>query len=571
MFGNFRVAVMVLALVATGSSARADDPPQLSENQKLAIYSKPSVVRVYGAYIAKFAFENRTWTAAVGGTGSGFFLTPDGYIATNAHVVVDIHGGDDKAKDALTHQVWEKIVAAYKADFAKMTDAQMMNVLRAAVLVDFHKLAFVVLPNGDHLQYDIKAFGAPVGQGKDCAILKVVTENAPTLPVGDSTKVQVQEHILAIGYPGVADLEGLLDEKSQLEASVTSGTVSAIKHTADGEQVLQTDAPISHGNSGGPAIDEHGEVIGLTTFGDAKEVQGFNFLVSSQMVMEFVRQAGAKPEVSITNTLWREALALYWDAEYSDALKKMEELLQTYPAHSEAPTYVKNARTAIREGREKKHAGNVGLVVGLVVGGILLAGAAFLVLRGKKGGPNATTQQVRPTAAIGTPGYPPGYGQPPMQQHPGVAPGVMMAGGVQPGMMMAGGVQPSGIAKTMAIGGPPAQGQIAPTAFGSLTIGALNCVRGVLQGQRFSLTATGIIVGRQPGVAHVLVNDHRASGKHVWIGFENGKLVAIDQQTTNGTFINDVQRGRITKAELRDGDTVIVGDPDCLTLQVKLS
>ena len=246
----------------------------------------------------------------------------------------------------------------------------------------------------------------------------------------------------------------------------------------------------------------------------------------------------------------------------------MEELLQTYAAHSEAPNYVKMARTAIREGKEKKKAGNTGLVVGLVVGGILLAGAAFLVFRQKKG----PAQPMRPTQAIGTPGYPqqgppPGYPQgPPQPGYPQPHPGSMA-----PGVMMAGGVQAGGIAKTMAISGTPAGGQIAPTAFGSLTIGALNCVRGVLQGQRFSLTATGIIVGRQPGVAHVLVNDHRASGKHVWIGFENGKLVAIDQQTTNGTFINDVQRGRITKAELRDGDTVIVGDPDCLTLQVKLS
>ena len=550
MFGNLgvRVALTVLAIGFLASDARADEPPQLSANQKLAIYSKPSVVRVYGAYIAKFAFENKTWMAAVGGTGSGFFLTPDGYIATNAHVVDDIHGGDDKAKEALTKQVWGKIYDVYKEQLNKMGEAKAIEVLRSAVLVDFHKLNFVVLPNGDHLQYDIKAFGAPVGQGKDCAILKVVTENAPTLPIGDSTKVQVQEHILAIGYPGVADLEGLLDEKSQLEASVTSGTVSAIKHTADGEQVLQTDAPISHGNSGGPAIDEHGEVIGLTTFGDAKEVQGFNFLVSSQMVMEFVRQAGAKPEVSITNGLWREALALYWDGEYTDALKKLEELLQTYPAHSEAPNYIKNSRTAIREGKEKKHAGNTGLVVGLVVGGILLAGGAFLVLRKGKGHPaQQPTRPGQPTP----PGYPPGYPQPPM---------------------MAGGVAPQPIARTMAIGGaPPAQGQIAPTAFGSLTIGALNCVRGQLLGQRFALTATGIIVGRQPGVAHVLVNDHRASGKHVWIGFDQGKLVAIDQGTTNGTFVNDVQRGRISRVELRNGDTVIVGDPDCLTLQVMLS
>jgi pSer/pThr/pTyr-binding forkhead associated (FHA) protein len=90
-------------------------------------------------------------------------------------------------------------------------------------------------------------------------------------------------------------------------------------------------------------------------------------------------------------------------------------------------------------------------------------------------------------------------------------------------------------------------------------------------GQRFSLNATGIIIGRKPGVAHILVNDYRASGEHVWIGMDQGRLVAIDQGTTNGTYINDVMRGRITRQELREGDVVIVGEPDCLSLQVRLS
>jgi FHA domain len=152
---------------------------------------------------------------------------------------------------------------------------------------------------------------------------------------------------------------------------------------------------------------------------------------------------------------------------------------------------------------------------------------------------------------------PPQQGFGPQQQMYGRAPGP--SGPVQP------------IAKTMAVGqAAQASGGIAKTAFGSLSIGSLTCTRGMLTGQRFALTATGIIVGRQPGVAHVLVNDHRASGKHVWIGIENGRLVAIDQGTTNGTYVNDIQRGRITRAELHDGDTVIVSEPDCCSLQVKL-
>jgi len=68
---------------------------------------------------------------------------------------------------------------------------------------------------------------------------------------------------------------GLFDNKSQLEASITDGTVSALKHTNDREPVLQVTTPITHGNSGGPAINLKAEVIGLATFGNRDKVQGF--------------------------------------------------------------------------------------------------------------------------------------------------------------------------------------------------------------------------------------------------------------------------------------------------------
>ena len=56
----------------------------------------------------------------------------------------------------------------------------------------------------------------------------------------------------------------------------------------------------------------------------------------------------------------------------------------------------------------------------------------------------------------------------------------------------------------------------------------------------------------------------------MWIGLENNRLVAIDQGTTNGTFLNDVKHGRISRVELKDGDVVIVAEPDCLSLTIKL-
>ena len=79
-----------------------------------------------------------------------------------------------------------------------------------------------------------------------------------------------------------------------------------------------------------------------------------------------------------------------------------------------------------------------------------------------------------------------------------------------------------------------------------------------------------MLIGRQPGISQVVVNDGRVSAKHVWIGWDQGALVAIDQGTKNGTFLNDVRRGPITRVPLQNGDVLIVADPDCLSLTIQV-
>ena len=553
---------LVCASLILGAIAHAEPTPQ----QKIAMTAKPAVVRVWGAYVATYQVGTERVKQAIGGTGSGFFITPDGYIATNAHVVSDIKAGDDEAKKQLGQMLLRELKRVYGAEIARMTDAQLRAVLDAIKLVDLEKRAYVVLPNGDHLDYEIVQYGKP-GSGRDAAIIKVHTENAPALPIGDSKRTQVADPIVVIGYPGVADMKDLLDEKSQLQASVTDGAVSSLKSSTSGEQIIQISAPITHGNSGGPALDMNGNVIGLATFGNESEVQGFNFLVASATLGQLVKDAKLDPKPGDTTKLWRQGLELYWKDQYTGAIDKFRDVETAFPAHSEAEALIRLSNQAKKEGKEKKPAsdgGNGGLIAGIVIGGLVLVGA-IVVITMRKG----KTQ-------------PPRSAQPGSGAHPQLPPGPMpqqpqMYGRVAPQMPQMGpqmgppqmpGQSP--IAKTVAIGGPNQSGGIAPTAFGSLSIGSLTCTRGQLMGHRFALTATGIIVGRQPGVAHILVNDHRASGKHVWIGIDQGRLVAIDQGTTNGTFVNDVMRGRITRQELRDGDVVIVGDPDCCTLQVRL-
>ncbi len=532
--------LMVCFGLTLGGSVSAQQPP--TSGQRLALYTKPAVVRILGAWVAEYRFNNRTWNASIGGMGSGFFISPDGYIATNAHVVSTIHDGEDKAKEALFAVVVQQIVEAYKADFAKMTQEQARKTLSSIELAGLKKINYVVLPNGEHAAYDIKAYGAPVGEGKDCAVIKIPTRNAPTLPIGDSSKVQIQDRVFAVGYPGVADVQGLLDEKSQLEASITDGAVSAMK-TVGGDQVIQVSTPITHGNSGGPALNEAGEVIGLATFGNLKLVQGFNFLVSSATLLEFVRQAGASHTPSETDRAWRRSLELFWDRRYTAAIEELQEVTSLFPAHVEAQKLLAEARELKRAGKERSSFPVLGLVGGGVA--LLLAGAsAFLFVR-------AYRSRSRAAAGAG-----------PARAHrpPPLPPALPGRGGIS---------QP--VPPTIAVNpGHDPTATVPQTMFAADRIGVLTVTRGKLAGERFTLTPEGVLVGRQPGVAHIVVNDGRASGEHVWIRWEDGKLWAIDQNTTNGTFVNDVKRGRISRAELKDGDVLIVADPECCSLTVKL-
>ncbi|MCW5808627.1 MAG: trypsin-like peptidase domain-containing protein [Deltaproteobacteria bacterium] len=561
--GVFALALSVLALAVVHGPAAADrsDGDEPPVNKKVAIYSKPSVVRVVAFYEVLFSFGDQQIKEYVGGSGSGFFVSDDGFIATNAHVVQDIQLGEASARKKVLRKISQEVEK-------KLGASRVGEVMAQVRFVRAKPTAEVILPDGTKLPYTIRAYGAPMGEGdgRDVAIIKVSIKNAPNLVIGDSEKMQVQDRVIAIGYPGAADLAGLLDSKSQLEASITDGSVSAKKRTTDGDPILQVSVPITHGNSGGPAINEKGEVIGLTTFGSKNEVQGFNFLVASATVLKFVKQARANNDPSDTHKLWRKGLDAFWASDFDAALEAFEELKTAYPVHPDVARYIKEARTAKKEGRGKKKetapaestaaagtpalggGGGDGGAAGVVIAVVLVAGilgvVVFLVAR-KKPAPQPA-------------GYP-AQAQPQQAQY----------GGPQAPMMVAGRVQQP-IAKTVAIG-QQQHAPVAATAFGSLTLGSLHCMRGQLLGQRFSLTPTGLLIGRQPGIAQIVINDSRASGKHVWIGYENGVLVAVDQGTTNGTYVNDVRYGRISKAPLKDGDIVIVSEPDCLSLQLKLS
>jgi serine protease Do len=540
----------------------------VSEGERLAMYSKPAVVRIIdGAqgtiWFQPPGYQGQSFNVSAIGLGSGFFISSNGYIATNAHVVTTTHDGEEKAKQALFWQLVQQIAQQIGKDPRSLNTSFIDQHSR---LQSFQLYHHVIIPDGSAFPFEIKQYGAPTGesndQGKDVAIIKIEVKNAPILKLADSEKVQLQDHVTVIGYPGAADTfnSGLLSSKSALEATINDGKISAKKQASSGAPILQTSTAATHGNSGGPVLNDANEVIGLLTFrGDTingQEVSGFSFIVPSNTVMEYVKSAGTTNDLGPTDNLYREGLGYYWDQYYSSAIPKFEEVKRMFPQHSEVDRLVQSSQQAKAEGKEKSSF-PVWIVVVVVV--VLLA-ILFLIImivlgvviakkrkKGKAAGPAPAPdgKAHRPAMPASAP-PPPAPVPSPAAHAPSPMPPVPHVVGADQGMTV-------DLSRTVAL--------TADDAF-PMSYGSIKFVSGPLSGQEFKVNSEGDFIGRDGGSSQIVIADPRISKRHVWIGVRNGRVVIEDQNSRNGTFVNDPKSARVTETSLNAGDTVILGESD---------
>jgi len=357
------ISILLIAVIVTSFFLLniKPDTSKISQAQKLSEYSKPAVVRIIDYAIVDWQFydfytdvglevdailQQLNYQTIVGGSGSGAIISPNGYVVTNAHVVETSQMEDVDIATAGLEQLATIVADYYQEDYS-IAYEYLWNFLEYTTVTRVQK---VVLPGGDILDGEVKSYGAPFNEGKDVAVLKIEGKNLPTLPLGDSETIEDQNNIWVIGYPGAADSE-LLSPDSALESSMNAGQITATSKTLEqgGSSVIQIDAAATHGNSGGPVINDKGEIIGLLTFGP--EVQGFNFAIPVNTAKEFVNQAGAKNTRSSTDTLFKEGLELYWGGYYKDALEKFEAVQRIYPNHSEIKQYITNSEKKADESK----------------------------------------------------------------------------------------------------------------------------------------------------------------------------------------------------------------------------
>lgn len=551
----------------------------VSDGERLAMYSKPAVVRIVDGAAGQILFRppgysGQVYNVSAISLGSGFFISPNGYIATNAHVVSMTKDGEQKAKQMLFFQLVQQIAQQYGKD-PRSLNTQFID--QYSSLQNFQLIHHVIIPDGSSFPFEIKSYGAPTGegndQGKDVAVVKIEVKNAPVLKLADSDKVQLQDHVTVIGYPGAADTfnSGLLSSRSALEATINDGKISAKKQATSGAPILQTSTPATHGNSGGPVLNDANEVVGLLTFrGDTvngQEVSGFAFIVPSNTVMEYVKSAGSTNEQGPTDKAFREGLDLYWDQYYSSAIPKFEAVKRLFPQHSEVDRLIQSSQQAQAEGKERSSfpLWLVGVILGVLFIGLLLIliiAAVILMMRRRRKAPAGAMAGSGGAAGPGK-GHPapaptpspspavahspsPGVHKPaPAPAPPPPAPMPMVAG--DQGMTV-------DLSRTVAI---TADGDAFPKNYGSIQF-----VSGPLSGQKFQVKVDGDYIGRDGGSSQIVVGDPRISKRHLWIGVKNGRVVIEDQNSRNGTFVNDPKSARVTEAPLNTGDTVILGESD---------
>ena len=127
--------------------------------------------------------------------------------------------------------------------------------------------------------------------------------------------------------------------------------------------------------------------------------------------------------------------------------------------------------------------------------------------------------------------------------------------------------QPQPMASPHPVAPPPPMATVVLDVKDMHAFGSLHGTSGALAGRTINIEARGFYIGRDATVSQVVIEDPRVSKRHVWVGVKDGAVMAVDEGSTNGTYLNNTGN-RIREARLSNGDTLIISqDVTRLTYQ----
>jgi S1-C subfamily serine protease len=525
-----RSPLLGAAVLLVLAACRRDAPP-LNDVTKMAYEVKPAVVRVNAYATADLHYpasairevgselrvarevegDEAAVTTGAGGSGSGFIVNPNGVIITSGHVVAPTRDPDALRQDLLRNGAIAALVKHFPVDQLRALhrdeslDRYIARIADAARLENISVVNEVELSNGEKLPFRILRYSPTLSeQGVDIAVLQIGRQNLPVLPLGDSDTARVGDAIWAVGYPAVASstdevIGGWLSRDSDLEATVNPGQITALKNDRANKPVLQTNVAIYRGNSGGPAVNGGGEVIGISTWGhtDAEQIK---FLVPVNAAKEMLAAAGVKPSTDgELNRRYRAALDEAYEGKWADARSDLERASKLFP---NSPDLIRFRRDVDRAMRDlplwRLYPKTTAAAIGLV--GLLGAGSIIMIARRPRLRKDVLTSTTEETV---------------------VAPN-----------------------------GTPADSPAAAM------LGRFTILNGDRAGQKLGLGGSGIRIGREATVCEIVLENPKVSRLHAEVVSIDGRVLLIDRNSSNGTFVNDQ---KIDKRYLQDGDIIYFG------------
>jgi S1-C subfamily serine protease len=369
-----RLALSVMAVIMTTAAVVTPARAQRAITvQEALLRAKPAVVLVVSEVSSEVILDCGAGPVKVTPpvfreTGTGWFLDDSGWLMTNGHVVQPAYEpprwlANQQAQRAVVTACLPPVLKKMglepgdQPDTEERAKRKLLDTVLPTAKVNLLPQVFVVTAKG-RFKGEVKKYSPPVNEmsGRDLALLKVPGENYPTLSLADSKGAQIGDPVHIIGFPGVVLSHELLNQSAMIEASVTNGAVSGFKQDRNNNTVIQTDAPAAWGNSGGPAVDDRGNVVGVLTFvslapgPEGSIVQGFNFVIPSAAVMDFIKDTPVKVNRgSKFNEAWYAGLNAFFGDDWKGALRRFEEADKLHPnlpdvrrMLSEATAKVKN-------------------------------------------------------------------------------------------------------------------------------------------------------------------------------------------------------------------------------------
>ena len=413
-------------LLFTQASAASDT----MDSQAISSLYAPAVVKIYNAYCADISINGALYVtgACAGTSGSGFFVSSDGYIATNGHVAtanpkdlviqdaytaastgngkqlvtlaqaagLDLDAlrtiSDDKL---LLDTIFNAVYAMPDSAFTKSHDVQNLLVGLDSKDPDVGKLLSATdarqryagsddIKPATLVSADYRAFdGITKYHNSDVAIIKLSGGNYPVVKLGSLSEVSQGSALSILGYP-VAASDNAIVAKDVSEVTLTSGKVSAIK-TANGDsrQLIETDTTIGHGNSGGPVFDDAGHVVGIATYtidGSGKGNGTFNYVRDIADLQALASASSLHFNTNSPTQLdWQKAVTAFNSAHYSKSLKLFSQVRTLYPQHPTLDSFEARAQQNISAGKDVKDLPVAWLVAG-AAGALLVAGLAIVFI-----------------------------------------------------------------------------------------------------------------------------------------------------------------------------------------------